>query len=411
MKNNICILLLLLCSSNRLFAQQQDSAALKRKAVTLFDLQTKVNNYHASLNMEPDVKEKLILYNQFTKLTDAAIQGMISNIAVTYAKANQVDSSALWMDKVSAQKKAGLLVLCAKAFSEAQNANQAIKLYQQSLELYKKTNNPESLSAMATTFYDYLTVVPIKGNEQAQHLYLKYLYESGDNSFSTDLGYYWGKAAFDANKLLFYNYAQTLVYHGEVKAAAQVVVGAFQTGVVPDTMLSSVENSFAHVPEFSNYLKAFKVAGKTTFQKDLGHLMEKRDVNGKVWGKSAFKGKYLLLDFWGSWCLPCRYSHPHLKDIYSKYKHKGLEILGVGYEKSNNLDVARADFKKAIAEDKLEWLQYLNQEEADKFDVVKSFGIAIFPTKILIDPSGKELARFKGGKNDMDQKLKELFGF
>jgi len=59
----------------------------------------------------------------------------------------------------------------------------------------------------------------------------------------------------------------------------------------------------------------------------------KPDVNGKAVSLSQFRGKYVLLDFWGSWCGPCRAANPHLKELYATYKDKGFEILGVSSEK------------------------------------------------------------------------------
>lgn len=136
----------------------------------------------------------------------------------------------------------------------------------------------------------------------------------------------------------------------------------------------------------------------------------KKDNHGQPFTLSSLKGKYVLLDFWGSWCGPCRASHPHLKEIYSKYKEKGLEIVGVANEKSDNLEDAKKAWLKAISDDGIGWIQVLNNYDKASTDLVMSYGINGFPTKILLDKNGKVLFKIVGsGGDELDQKLKTLF--
>lgn len=130
-----------------------------------------------------------------------------------------------------------------------------------------------------------------------------------------------------------------------------------------------------------------------------------------------FKGKYVLVDFWASWCVPCRKGNPHLLSLYAKYKEKGLEIIGVSDDDNNH-----EAWKKAVDKDSIGvWkhvLRGLKRVDApEMFDrsasIADKYGIHSLPTKILIDPNGVIIGRFGGGgENDqaMDKKLTEIFG-
>ncbi len=129
---------------------------------------------------------------------------------------------------------------------------------------------------------------------------------------------------------------------------------------------------------------------------------ELTDLNGTPMQLSSLRGKYVIVDFWGSWCHPCRASHPHLREFYAKYKDKGLDILGV----ANELRPGRAEeWKKAVAEDSIGiWHHVLD----DKGTISDQYGIMAFPTKFLIDPSGKILVKEIGDTKKIDATLKEL---
>ena len=100
----------------------------------------------------------------------------------------------------------------------------------------------------------------------------------------------------------------------------------------------------------------------------------KPGLNGEIINLTDMKGKYVLLDFWGSWCAPCRSSNPHLKQLYSQYKEKGFEILGIACEKSSSYETALTTWKNAVKKDELTWVQVINNEENMKVDVAQLYG-------------------------------------
>jgi peroxiredoxin len=105
------------------------------------------------------------------------------------------------------------------------------------------------------------------------------------------------------------------------------------------------------------------------------------DMEGKPLSLDSLRGSVVLLDFWASWCGPCRANNPNLVTLYEKFHGKGFEILGVSIDKS------KADWKKAIEKDGLSWLQVLDPGgwNAQSTEV---YGVDAIPASFLIDKKG-----------------------
>ncbi|MNL33255.1 Thiol-disulfide oxidoreductase ResA [compost metagenome] len=139
---------------------------------------------------------------------------------------------------------------------------------------------------------------------------------------------------------------------------------------------------------------------------------ERTDKDGNKVSTAALKGRTYILDFWGSWCGPCRASHPHLKELYKKYKSKGFEIVAIAQERGKSLEESKAKWLKAIEEDGISWVHILNQDGIEKQDIVKTFNVNAFPTKILIGADGKIITRTTSGASDaIDKAMEKIYGF
>ncbi len=123
-------------------------------------------------------------------------------------------------------------------------------------------------------------------------------------------------------------------------------------------------------------------------------------ANGDTIRLSALKGKIVLLDFWASWCGPCRTSNKSLTKIYSKYKDKGFEIFGV------SLDDEPQKWKHAVQKDKVSWLQ-VNEPGGWQAKTAIAWDIMAIPTSYLIGKDGRLIAMDLEGK-ELEKALKYL---
>lgn len=173
-------------------------------------------------------------------------------------------------------------------------------------------------------------------------------------------------------------------------------------------------NNFKKPIQESTYGKSIKdqiVARMLSLTGSAAPLFSKTDINGREINLSSFKGKsYVLLDFWASWCKPCREITPRLKDFYQKYHSKGLDVISISWDS-----------------DKKAWLDAIAKDDTNNWynvfaDVFKpldngmmnKYAIASIPTLILIDKTGTIVGRYRGDGEDGDEtvlfnKLDKIF--
>lgn len=125
------------------------------------------------------------------------------------------------------------------------------------------------------------------------------------------------------------------------------------------------------------------------------------DTAGKIINLSDLRGQYVLVDFWASWCVPCRKENPNVVNAFLKYHSRGFEIIGV------SLDTDKKAWLKAIEKDELKWY-HLSDLKGWEAPIVKMYGITGIPTNFLVDPSGKIIAKDLREENLL-KKLQEVF--
>ena len=184
-----------------------------------------------------------------------------------------------------------------------------------------------------------------------------------------------------------------------VSLSAVMYLNQEQDLQVYDHLLTSIKSEY---PD-NKYVSAFEVVVNNLKKLPVGSKAP--DINltnseGKQISLSSFKGKVVLIDFWASWCQPCRKENPHVVEIYRKYKNKNFEILGV------SLDENQADWKAAIRKDRLAWPQVSDLKKWES-GVVKSYQVEAIPFSVLVDKEGKIIAKGLTG-NQLEEKLIEI---
>jgi peroxiredoxin len=170
-----------------------------------------------------------------------------------------------------------------------------------------------------------------------------------------------------------------------------------------DSLYNTLSPALKGTETAANFQKALEPL-KHTAPGTMAPDFTQNDANGVPVKLSSFRGKYVLVDFWASWCGPCREENPNVVRVYNKYKDKNFTILGVSLDKAEG----RANWLAAIKSDGLNWTQvsdlkfWSNQAAA-------LYYVSSIPANFLIDPSGKIIAKDLRG-DDLDDKLKEVLG-
>jgi peroxiredoxin len=189
----------------------------------------------------------------------------------------------------------------------------------------------------------------------------------------------------------------------------------------PGSIVSAFEiySNFSYNPRVSQLDSLYKMLDSNIqasyFGREIQNTLEKEkltavgnpapaftldDVNGKPVALSSSKGKYTLVDFWASWCGPCRQENPNVVKAYHRFHQKGFDIFGV------SLDTDKSKWVAAIKKDGLDWTQ-VSDLLGWKASVVSLYGIKGIPMNYLLDKNGIIVAKGLRGE-DLDKKLQEM---
>ena len=179
----------------------------------------------------------------------------------------------------------------------------------------------------------------------------------------------------------------------EMEEAANMMSPAVREGRMKDFYMASINQQKAE-KEIREKAAKMQAAGVVAPDFTLNN------INGKPFKRSSLKGKYVVLDFWGSWCGWCIKGFPKMKEYYQKYKGK-FEILGV------DCNDTPEKWKAAVKKHELPWLNVYNPRESK---VLSDYAIQGFPTKIIVGPDGKIIKTIVGEDPAFYTLLDELFG-
>ena len=199
----------------------------------------------------------------------------------------------------------------------------------------------------------------------------------------------------------------------EIVASFNTLSKAYRGSPVTTLMLLQFSNIFPEVKE--NLVSIYETLAPTAKKGPFAEFIDKtiassvfgqigstlpdfiqNDVNGKPFTLSSLKGKYVLVDFWASWCGPCRAENPNVVSAFEKYKNKKFTVLGV------SLDDNKADWQAAIIADKLNW-QHISDLKKWESTVISTYQFSGIPYNVLIDTNGIIIAKELRGQALQDK--------
>ncbi len=168
-----------------------------------------------------------------------------------------------------------------------------------------------------------------------------------------------------------------------------------------EKLIASLSDSLKKLQLVQEYIKEFNKR-KITAIGAVAPEISLPDTNGNIVKLSQFRGQYVLVDFWASWCRPCRYESPNLVEAYNKFHDKGFTIFSV------SLDADKSSWLKAIHKDKLGQWTHVSDLKYWQSEAAKTYGVNAIPSNFLLDPEGKIIAKNLRGRR-LVEKLTEIF--
>lgn len=309
----------------------------------------------------------------------AAPDGTVIKLSYRYEGKDVADSTVLKNNHFSLKGALPETMICTLSNS----ANQQIKIF-------VAQNAIIGFSGTLDKFYD-LAIKGATENTLYQGFKSKALSLSGDYRKSIE------KAKIDLHdrkNLHFLNYKRRVdsltIDFVKRNSASSVAALAMIDSYLNDTDRKQAVKGYALLSEkgkstfYAKRIKQFIDTAVAISKGNEAPAFTLADLTGKAVKLSDYRGKYVLLDFWASWCPPCRAEHPLLKQLEQRY---GKEIVFL----SISMDAVSKSWKQAVQADQLTWTQ-LNDPQSTNGEVADSYGIKSLPFNCIIDPDGKILA-------------------
>lgn len=183
--------------------------------------------------------------------------------------------------------------------------------------------------------------------------------------------------------------------------ALRTVAGQSPNPAEIESLINTLSPSLKSSPSLKPLIQNMEALKKTSVGSQAMDFTQ-NDPDGKPVKLSDFKGKYVLLDFWASWCGPCRQENPNVVSAFNKYKDKNFTVLGVSLDRQNGKDA----WLKAIKDDGLTWT-HVSDLKFWQNEVAVMYGVRGIPKNFLIDPQGKIIATDLRGE-DLERQLAEV---
>jgi thiol-disulfide isomerase/thioredoxin len=351
---------------------------------------------------------------------------MRMSIAEDYAKIDDKKEAILWVDRlqVPGSRSDATVRVSDILLNKGESVYVEALLKPIADSLFTICSSGGSGASVITAKKAYSECLPVlvktlRGNNHPEAIvhFLDPVYNKHGVGFQSD---YLSRSMTDPHKYqltdnMSFCYAMALVQTGRQRRAMEVLADMIVNGQdISGEIQAAIQEQYAKLPNGKAFYQHYTDSVRAIYQVKLASLtIVKKELQGRSIQPQTLRGKYVLLDFWGSWCGPCRASHPHLKELYGKYKDKGFEIIGIDQEHASTPEECRNLWTTAVATDSLPWLQLINNEAIASFDAVTQYDVSAFPTKILLDKEGNVLVRYVGngkGSEALTVKLKELLG-
>ncbi len=194
------------------------------------------------------------------------------------------------------------------------------------------------------------------------------------------------------------------LYHDRTSAIALLgYLNSKKDALQIEKILTSINKIDPNYPPLVKFVKEKKAAMESQERVKIGSMapdfMLPSSKKGVSYGPSSFRGKILVIDFWASWCGPCRQEIPHMKEIYEIYKNKGVEFLAVSVDKGTK------EWEKAMSQEGMTWPQVIAPNSGK--EIMQQYQFSGIPFIILLDKEGRIVAKHLRGEN-IEKEIEKL---